>query len=122
MSRRTLRSGTARQIQGMTHRGMILRQAIAAMAAAGLAAAGAGCAGAWSDPRPAPGVPNPAQPTGTAARPAGQNPPRPATRTDLTPDKADSLRAAFLLDSLARADSARADSLRRAGQGAPGRR
>jgi hypothetical protein len=106
----------------MMHRVAVLEQTLAVMALAGLAAAGAGCAGAWSDPRPAPGVPNPAQPTGTAARPAGQDPPRPETRTDLTPDKADSLRAAFLLDSLARADSARADSLRRAGQGDPGRR
>jgi len=117
-----MRPGIAPQIRDMTHRIAIFDQALALMAAAGLAAAGAGCAGAWSEPRPAPGVPNPAQPTGTAARPAGQNPPTPETRTDLTPDKADSLRAAFLLDSLARADSARADSLRRAGQGTPGRR
>jgi hypothetical protein len=117
-----MRPGAASQIPEMMHRVAVLEQTLAVMALAGLAAAGAGCAGAWSDPRPAPGVPNPAQPTGTAARPAGQDPPRPETRTDLTPDKADSLRAAFLLDSLARADSARADSLRRAGQGDPGRR
>lgn len=106
----------------MKYRVAVFQQALALMAVAALATLGAGCAGAWSDPRPAPGVPNPAQPTGTAARPAGQDPPRPETRTDLTPDKADSLRAAFLLDSLARADSARADSLRRAGRGDPGRR
>jgi hypothetical protein len=106
----------------MKHRALAFERMLVLTALTGLAAAGAGCAGAWSDPRPAPGVPNPAQPTGTAARPAGQNPPTPETRTDLTPDKADSLRAAFLLDSLARADSARADSLRRAGQGTPGRR
>jgi len=122
-----MRPGTAPQIRDMRQRVAVFERALALTALAGLAAAGAGCAGAWSDPRPAPGVPNPAQPTGTAARPAGENPPRPETRTDLTPDKADSLRAAFLLDSLARADSARADSaradsLRRAGQGDPGRR
>ena len=115
-------AGTAPHIRDMKPQVLVTRQALAAILVAGLAAGSAGCAGAWSDPRPAPGVPNPAQPTGTAARPAGQNPPRPETRTDLTPDKADSLRAAFLLDSLARADSARTDSLRRAGQGDPGRR
>jgi hypothetical protein len=114
--------GTPPRIEDMKHGTAVFEQAFALMVLAGLAGVGAGCAGAWSDPRPSPGVPNPAQPTGTAARPAGQDPPRPETRTDLTPDKADSLRAAFLLDSLARADSARADSLRRAGQGSPGRR
>ena len=81
-----------------------------------------GCAGAWSNPRPEPGTPAPAQPTGTAARPVSPDTPSPAVSgTDLTPDKSDSLRAAFLLDSIARADSLRADSARRAGA-APGRR
>ena len=81
-----------------------------------------GCAGAWSNPRPEPGTPAPAQPTGTAARPVAPATPSPAAgATDLPPDKSDSLRAAFLLDSIARADSVRADSIRRAGA-APGRR
>ena len=105
----------------MAGRGRITTLALA-LGAVGALSAGAACAGSWSDPRPAPGTPAPAQPTGTAARPAAPNTPTPTTRTDLGPDKTDSLRAAFLLDSIARADSARADSLRRAGGAAPGRR
>ena len=89
----------------MAGRGRITTLALA-LGAVGALGAGAACAGSWSDPRPAPGTPAPAQPT----------------RTDLGPDKTDSLRAAFLLDSIARADSVRADSLRRAGGAAPGRR
>jgi|SRR5688500_2258873 hypothetical protein len=98
--------------------GLPLRPLVWAVAASAVV----GCAGSWSDPRPGPGTPAPAQPTGTAARPVSPDTPSPAVSgTDLTPDKSDSLRAAFLLDSIARADSARADSARRTGA-TPGRR
>ncbi len=101
------------------------RRALSAfcVAAVTATATGTACAGAWSDPRPAPGTPVPAQPTGTAAQPVAPGTPAPVvTENDLDADKADSVRAAFLLDSIARADSVRADSLQRAGRPGSSRR